>query len=72
MSEVIVREGEDFEAALRRFNKLVISDGTLKELKRRRHYEKPSDKSRREHAARLRKLMRKKVRAAARSAQRAR
>ncbi|MFQ5381173.1 MAG: 30S ribosomal protein S21 [Dehalococcoidia bacterium] len=72
MSDVIVGEGEDFEAALRRFNKRVQLDGTLRAAKRRRYHEKPSDKRRRQHAARLRKLLKKKLRAEARMAQRSR
>jgi len=72
MSDVIVGEGEGFESALRRFNKRVLLDGTLRTAKRMAHYEKPSDKRRREHAARLRKLLKKKLRAEARMTQRSR
>ncbi len=72
MSDVIVGEGEGFEAALRRFNKRVLLDGTLRAEKRRGAYEKPSDKRRREHASRLRKLLKKRLRAEARMAQRSR
>jgi small subunit ribosomal protein S21 len=72
MSDVIVGEGEGFESALRRFNKRVLFDGTLRAAKRHAFYEKPSDKRRREHAARLRKLLKKRLRAEARVAQRSR
>jgi small subunit ribosomal protein S21 len=72
MSDVIVGEGEGFEAALRRFNKRVQFDGTLRDAKRGSYYEKPSDKRRREHAARLRKLLKKRLRAEARMMQRPR
>ena len=72
MSDVIVGDGESFESALRRFNKRVQFDGTLRAAKRRSAYEKPSDKRRREHAARLRKLLKKRLRAEARMAQRPR
>ena len=41
MPEVRVRTGESIEKALRRFKRLCRDD--LKEIKKRRHYEKPSD-----------------------------
>ncbi len=72
MSDVVVGEGESFESALRRFNKRVQFDGTLRTAKRRSHYEKPSDKRRREHAAILRKLLKKRRRAEARIGQQGR
>jgi small subunit ribosomal protein S21 len=72
MSDVIVGEGEGFEAALRRFNKRVQMDGTLRAAKRHSYYEKPSDRRRREHATTLRKLLKKRLRAEARMAQRSR
>lgn len=72
MSDVIVGDGEPFESALRRFNKRVQLDGTLRVAKRKRFFEKPSDRKRREHATRLRKLLKKKVRAETRMAQRTR
>jgi small subunit ribosomal protein S21 len=72
MSDVIVGDGESFESALRRFNKRVQFDGTLRAAKRRSAYEKPSDKRRREHATRLRKLLKKRLRAEARMTQRPR
>jgi small subunit ribosomal protein S21 len=44
MPAVIVREGESFEGALRRFKKQCESAGILSEIKKREHYEKPSVK----------------------------
>ncbi|MFC1687655.1 30S ribosomal protein S21 [Patescibacteria group bacterium] len=41
-----VREGESFEAALRRFNKAVDMSGILKAAQRASRYKKPSDKRR--------------------------
>jgi small subunit ribosomal protein S21 len=45
MREVRVRKGESIESALRRFKRLCRDD--LKELKKRRHYVKPSDSRKR-------------------------
>jgi small subunit ribosomal protein S21 len=70
LSEVIVGPTEPFDVALRRFMKKVQMDGILSEAKRRQSYEKPGDKLRRERARTLRKLMKKRIRAEARSASR--
>ena len=44
MPVVRIREGEPFEAALKRFKKECQKFGILSELKRREYYEKPSVK----------------------------
>jgi len=49
MVEVHLAEGEKIEAALRVFKKMVQRSGLLQDLRRRRHYVKPSE-------ARLRKM----------------
>jgi len=41
-----VRSNESFESALRRFKKKIERDGILREIKDRKHYEKPSEKKR--------------------------
>ncbi|MFH1622444.1 MAG: 30S ribosomal protein S21 [Candidatus Omnitrophota bacterium] len=46
MSEIEVRKDESFESALRRFKKKIERDGILREIKERKHYEKPSEKKR--------------------------
>jgi len=46
MSEVEIRTGESFEAALRRFKKKIEQEGILRELRDRKHYEKPSERKR--------------------------
>ena len=46
MPEIRVRTGEPIEKALRRFKRLCRDD--LKEIRKRRHYEKPSDIRRRQ------------------------
>ncbi|MFZ4721891.1 MAG: 30S ribosomal protein S21 [Phycisphaerales bacterium] len=42
------RAGETAEQMLRRFKKLCEKEGLTKELKKRSHYEKPSERKRRE------------------------
>jgi len=46
MSRIEIAPGEPLEKALRRFKKKIEREGTLKQLKARRHYEKPSEKKR--------------------------
>lgn len=46
MTEVEVRKDESFESALRRFKRKIEREGVLKEVKERKHYEKPSEKRR--------------------------
>ncbi len=51
-TEVRVKKGEIIDRALRRLKKKLDKEGTLKELRNRRNYEKPSDKKRRERKTR--------------------
>ena len=44
MSEVIINEDENFERALRRFKKKCEKAGILSDLRKHRHYEKPSER----------------------------
>ncbi len=46
MPEVEVRKDESFEAALRRFKKKIEQEGILREVRSRKHYEKPSARKR--------------------------
>ena len=46
MSEVEIRKDESFEAALRRFKKKIEQEGILREVRDRKHYEKPSERKR--------------------------
>jgi small subunit ribosomal protein S21 len=52
MTKVKVRHGESLEQALRRFNREVLKDGILQELRDRERYQKPSE---------LRRLQRKEL-----------
>ena len=57
MSEVRVRKNESLDAALRRFKRETGKAGILAELKKRRHYEKPSvARKKKSEAARKRKF----------------
>ena len=47
MTEIKLRKGESVEKALRRLKKKIDREGTLKEVRNHRHYEKPSEKKRR-------------------------
>ena len=47
MSEIIIKKDEPFESALRRFKKKIDKEGILRELRDRKHYEKPSEIKRR-------------------------
>ena len=47
MTEIRMKKGESLEKALRRLKKRVDREGTLKEVRNHRHYEKPSEKKRR-------------------------
>ena len=60
MTTVTRKDGETIEDTLRRFKREVARVGTLREARRREHYEKPSDakKIKRAEAARKRKSMR--------------
>ena len=60
MTTVIRKDGESLDDALRRFKREVSKVGTLREARKREHYEKPSDakKLKRAEAARKRKSSR--------------
>jgi small subunit ribosomal protein S21 len=57
VSETRVRKNETIDAALRRFKRTIAKDGVLAEVKKRKHYEKPSVKRKKKsEAARKRKF----------------
>ena len=56
MAQVVIREGENLESALKRFKRSCARDGVMSELRKREHYEKPSVKRKKKaEAARKRK-----------------
>lgn len=57
MAETRIRKNETLDAALRRFKKSCAKDGVLAEVKKRKHYEKPSvRRKKKSEAARKRKF----------------
>ena len=58
MSEVILSQDESFERALRRFKKKCEKAGILSDLRKHRHYEKPSERRKRKMNAAVRKTRR--------------
>jgi small subunit ribosomal protein S21 len=58
MNGIVVRETENFEKALRRFTKTCERTGVLSDIKKYRHYEKPSAERKRKLNAAKRKRMR--------------
>jgi small subunit ribosomal protein S21 len=56
---VTVRDNEYFDQALRRFNRMCEKAGILSEVKRRRFYEKPSERRKREMIQARKKMLRK-------------
>jgi small subunit ribosomal protein S21 len=56
MAEIIVKDNESIDSALRRFKRQCARSGVLSELRKREHYEKPSVKRKKKsEAARKRK-----------------
>jgi len=52
---VVVREGENFESALKRFKKKCEKAGILSDIKKNQHFEKPSEKRKRKINTAIRK-----------------
>lgn len=59
MTGVKLREGESFEEMLRRFKKILNRDKIMDEVKRLEHYEKPSERRKKELATARRRVLRK-------------
>jgi small subunit ribosomal protein S21 len=58
VSQIVIKEGESFESALKRFKRKVQTDRVLSEARRRRFFEKPSVLRKRKKATKLRKSRR--------------
>ena len=56
--EVKLRRGEPVEKGLRRLKKLLDREGILKEMRGRKHFEKPGDKRRKKQARARSRAMR--------------
>jgi small subunit ribosomal protein S21 len=59
MPAIIIRDGESFESALKRFKKQCERTGILSEIKRREHYEKPSVKRKKKILAAKKRALKK-------------
>ena len=55
MPEIVIHEDENFERALKRFKKKCEKAGILSDLRKYRHYEKPSERKKRKMMAARRK-----------------
>ena len=58
MSEVVIHDDENFERALKRFKKKCEKAEILSDLRKHRHYEKPSERRKRKMSAAVRKTRR--------------
>jgi len=47
LTEIRLKKGESLEKALRRLKKKIDREGTLREVRNHRYFEKPSEKKRR-------------------------
>ncbi len=66
VSQIVIREGDSFEVALKRFARKVQQDGILSEARRRQRYEPPSMRRKRQAEARARKARKRQAKMAAR------
>jgi len=58
MLEIVIHDDESFERALKRFKKKCEKAGILSDLRKHRHYEKPSERRKRKESAAVRKTRR--------------
>lgn len=59
MPGIVIREGDSFEAALKKFKKQCEKAGILSEVRKRESYEKPSVKRKKKAAAAQKRLTKK-------------
>ena len=59
MPGIVIRDGDSFDAALKKFKKQVEKAGILSEVRKREAYEKPSVKRKRKEAAAAKRLLKK-------------
>lgn len=63
MTEIIIRDNESIDSAIKRFQRKVQQDGILAEIRRREYYEKPFIKRKKKEATKRRKSMKNSLRA---------
>ncbi|MCT4585398.1 MAG: 30S ribosomal protein S21 [Peptostreptococcaceae bacterium] len=54
-AEIKLKDNESLDSALRRFKRECATSGILSEMRKREHYEKPSEKKKRLKASRTKK-----------------
>jgi small subunit ribosomal protein S21 len=59
MPGIILREGDSFEAALKKFKKMCEKAGIVAEIRKREHFEKPSVKRKKKAIAARKRLTKK-------------
>ena len=59
MAGIMIRDGDSFEAALKKFKKQTEKAGILSEVRKREAYEKPSVKRKKKAAAARKRLVKK-------------
>lgn len=62
MPGIRIKEHENFESAMRRFKRVVEKSGILSEMRKREHYQPPSDKRKRALAAAVKRFRKKQQR----------
>jgi small subunit ribosomal protein S21 len=63
VTEIIIRDNESIDSAIKRFQRKVQQDGILAEIRRREYYEKPFIKRKKKEATKRRKSMKNSLRA---------
>ena len=58
MPGIVIRDGDSFEAALKKFKKQCEKAGILAELRKREHYEKPSVRKKKKALAAKKRFLR--------------
>jgi small subunit ribosomal protein S21 len=59
MPGIVIRDGESFEAAIKKFKKQCEKSGILSEVRKRESFEKPSVKRKKKQAAARKRAMKK-------------
>lgn len=57
-AKVVAKKDESSDSVVRRFSKLIIKTGLLNDVKKRDHYEKPSEMKKKRLKERKKKIMR--------------
>ncbi|MCH7504877.1 30S ribosomal protein S21 [PVC group bacterium] len=56
VTTIVIKRGESIDKALNRFKNRVAKEGIMRELKKRAHFEKPSEKKRKARARKDKEL----------------